>query len=89
MSPFSGAVTHAAETAPAVSTASHHHRDPPRSRSRPTRNTPYTPRFTIAALINAVLLATGALISFVGLRETAAPIAGEPNPPAVPTTTAA
>ena len=46
-------IPYSAETAPAVSTASHHHRDPPRSRSRPTRNTPYTPRFTIAALINA------------------------------------
>ena len=36
--------------------------------------------FHLAAVINAVLLATGALISFVGLRETASPTTGAPAP---------
>jgi hypothetical protein len=38
-----------ADAAPRVSTSSHHQRDPPPSRSNPTRITPYTPRLTIAA----------------------------------------
>ena len=38
---------------PGPAPTSHHHRGPPPSRSRPTRTRPYTPMFTIAALISA------------------------------------